>query len=131
MTKFNKLNHNNFDKYLNEFVTKYNFKEIKDLNEVNNISGLYIMVLDNYSQVYIGMSKNTIKRRIIEHWRKKIPFDQLVSIRSHNALINIDSFGALDTTRIFYKQVESELCDDYLDKIVNEFNDKYKLNSNL
>ena len=131
MKKFNKLNHNNFDKYLNEFVNKYDFKEVKDLNEVNNISGIYIMVLDSYSQVYIGMSKNTIKRRIIEHWRKKIPFDQLVSIRSHNALINIDSFGALDTTRIFYKQVESELCDDYLDKIVNEFNDKYKLNSNL
>ena len=88
------------------------------------------MVLDNYSQVYIGMSKNNLKRRIIEHWRKKVPFDRLISIKSYNTSINIDSFGALDTTRIFYKQVESKLCDNYIDKIVNEFNDNYNLNNN-
>ena len=88
------------------------------------------MVLDNYSQVYIGMSKNTIKRRIIEHWRKKVPFDRLVSNRNHDTLITIDSFGALDTTRIFYKEVDSKFCDNYIEKIVNEFNDKYKLNCN-
>ena len=128
MTKFSKLNHNDFNDYLINFVNKYDFKEIKDLHEVNNISGIYIMVLDNYSQVYIGMSKNTIKRRIIEHWRKKVPFNCLASIR--NNLINIDSFGALDTTRIFYKQVESKLCDNYVDKITKDFNDKYMLNHN-
>ena len=128
MTKFSKLNHNDFNNYLINFVNKYDFKEIKDLSEVNNISGIYIMVLDNYSQVYIGMSKNTIKRRIIEHWRKKVPFDRLVSIKNH--LISIDSFGALDTTRIFYKKVESKFCENYIDKIVNEFNDNYKLNCN-
>ena len=59
---------------------------------------------------------------------KKVSFDRLASIKNH--LINIDSFGALDTTRIFYKQVESKFCDNYIDKIVNEFNDKYKLNRN-
>ena len=128
MTKFSKLNHNDFNDYLINFVNKYDFKEIKDLHEVNNISGIYIMALDNYSQVYIGMSKNTIKRRIIEHWRKKVPFNRLASIR--NNLINIDSFGALDTTRIFYKQVESKLCDNYVDKITKDFNDKYMLNHN-
>ena len=130
ISKFKKLSHNDFDNYLNIFINKYSFKEIKDLNELNNLSGIYIMVLDNYSQVYIGMSKNNLKRRIIEHWRKKVPFDRLISIKSYNTSINIDSFGALDTTRIFYKQVESKLCDNYIDKIVNEFNDNYNLNNN-
>lgn len=65
MIKFNKLNHNDFNNYLMNFVNKYDFKKIKDLSEVNNILGIYIMVLDIYFQVYIGMSK------IIEHWRKK------------------------------------------------------------
>ena len=130
MKKFSKLNHNEFNKYLTRFVKKYNFKEIKDLNEVNNISGIYIMVLDNYSQVYIGMSNSTIKRRIIEHWRRKIPFDRLLPTKNHNPLMAIDSFGALDTTRIFYKQIDDQICDGDITEIVDKFNTNYKLNRN-
>ena len=130
MKKFSKLNHDEFNKHLIKFVKKYNFKEIKDLNKVNNISGIYIMVLDNYSQVYIGMSKNTIKRRIIEHWRRKIPFDRLLPAKKQDTLMAIDSFGALDTTRIFYKQVDGQLSSGDINKIINKFNPNYKLNRN-
>ena len=125
---FSKLKHNEFDKYLKSFVAKNKFKEIFDLNEVNNVEGIYILVLDEYKQVYIGISNN-IKKRILQHWSDKKDFDRLLFGDKEKSILSIDSFGALDTTRIFYK--EFSYFDDIYSaehSVVAKFKDKYKLN---
>lgn len=128
MDYFNHLDKNKFNKILYKFLKKYKFIECDDLNEVKEVSGIYILVLDEYKQVYIGKAEN-IKRRIMSHWSSKKNFTRLLFGNKENSKISIDSFGALDTTRIFYKN-ESYYSD--LDKIekklVDEFDDAYLLN---
>ena len=103
------------------------FKEIYDLNQCREESGIYILVLDEYKQVYIGVSEN-IKNRILQHWSAKKEFDRLIWGKIENSILSIDSFGALDTTRIFVMFENS--YDAYLNegKMVREFNQKYLLN---
>ncbi len=74
--------------------------EIKNLNDCKGMSGIYIMVLDKYKQVYIGQSKD-IKTRIMRHWSTTKPFDRLLFGRVETSVLSIDCYGALDTTRIF------------------------------
>jgi hypothetical protein len=50
------------------------FTGVSDLNLYDGKSGYYMMVLDEYSQVYIGTT-NDIKRRIRQHWSNSKPFD--------------------------------------------------------
>ncbi len=59
-----------------------------------------MLVLDEYKQVYIGQSTD-IKSRILHHRSKKKPFDRLIFGSVENSILSIDSFGALDTTRIY------------------------------
>lgn len=61
----------------------------------------YMMVLDEYKQVYIGKSVN-IKKRIQQHWSCTKPFDRtLFPLYNTNSVLSIDFFRALDTTRIY------------------------------
>lgn len=125
---FSTLNHNEFDMYLNSFVSKNKFKEIFDLKDINQIKGIYILVLDEYNQVYIGISNN-IKKRILAHWNTRHDFDRLIFGDKENSILSIDSFGALDTTRIFYKEVK--YFQDINNKeynLISNFNNIYKLN---
>lgn len=128
MSYFSKLNYEKFNKSLNSFLKKNKkFKEIFDLNQCKEESGIYILVLDEYKQVYIGVSEN-IKNRILQHWSAKKEFDRLIWGKIENSILSIDSFGALDTTRIFVMFENS--YDAYLneEKMVREFNQKYLLN---
>ena len=128
MNYFLQLNHDEFDKYLNAFVTKNKFKEILDLKDVDQREGMYMLVLDEYNQVYIGMSNN-IKRRILEHWNSKKDFDRLLFGNKENSIISIDSFGALDTTRIFFKELKwYQDINEQEENIVSKFRKKYILN---
>lgn len=125
---FSTLDYNEFDKYLKEFISKNKFKEVFDLREVNRKDGIYILVLDAYKQVYIGIS-NDIKKRILRHWSSRKEFDRLIFGKKEKSIISIDSFGALDTTRIFYKKINNfrEIYNQEY-KLVEEFKDIYKLN---
>lgn len=125
---FSTLDYNEFDKYLKKFISKNKFKEVIDLKEVNRKDGIYILVLDEYKQVYIGIS-NDIKRRILRHWSSIKEFDRLIFGKKEKSIISIDSFGALDTTRIFYKEIHNfrEIYNQEY-KLVEEFRDIYKLN---
>lgn len=131
MSYFQSLDYDEFNEYLTNFVKKNNFIEITDLGEVRDKIGVYILVLDKYKQVYIGIatSQNGIKGRILQHWSKRKEFGRLLYGTVENSILSIDSFGALDTTRIFYREIK-----DYQDiseqeySLVEEFKSEYRLN---
>lgn len=127
MKYFDSLNYNDFDKVLKIFVKKNKFIETKDLNDLE-VRGIYILVLDKYKQVYIGISDN-IRKRILNHWSKKKEFDRLIFGNVEDSILSIDSFGALDTTRIFYKKTSSFWgIHTSEEKYVIKFNKRYLLN---
>ena len=106
MSFFDSLCEEEFMEEINYFQDKHKeFKEVKDLNEYNNVGGIYVMVLDEYKQVYIGVADN-IKKRILEHWRNKKPLDRLIWGNIENSILSVDSFCSQDTTRIFVSKRE-------------------------
>lgn len=120
------LDKEKFDKKVNAFLRKHTgFKEVKDLRDYEGESGYYLMVLDEYKQVYLGTSSN-IKKRIQGHWRIRKPFDRLLFGSVNESRLSIDSFRALDTTRIYayktWKTYDSE------DKYISFFPDEYICN---
>lgn len=129
MNFFNKIEYTDFEKIINKLKNRYKkLEEIKDLTHYEKKSGIYILVLDEYKQIYIGQT-NDIKKRILQHWTRKKQFFQLIFGEIDKSILSIDSFGALDTTRIFvyetddfYKQLDLE------DKIVNYVPKDYILN---
>lgn len=101
MAFFQSIRQEDFDKALLKLINSTpKIREVFDLNEYKDKSGIYIMVLGKFKQVYIGQSTN-IKKRIMQHWSKKKQFDRLIFGRIENSVLSIDSFGALDTTQIF------------------------------
>lgn len=100
-------------------------KEIFDLNECKGVCGVYVMVLDGYKQVYIGQTKD-IKQRIMRHWSAEKPFDRLIFGDVNDSVLSIDSFGALDTTRIFV--LATEKLDHYEVKLQKNISPYFKLN---
>ena len=80
-----------FNRVLEGALKKYrSFKKIEDLNLLNEVNGIYILVLDRYNACYIGQSNN-MKKRIMRHWARNDYFTGA----------GIDMFKAYDTTRIF------------------------------
>ena len=125
MAYFNSLDFNKFNSYLLQQCKKLKFVECYNLTNLDNKSGVYMLVLDDYKQVYIGISNN-IKRRIMSHWNKRKSLERLLFGDVCNSILSIDSFGALDTTRIFY--IETFSTYETEEKIVNEFFPGYILN---
>lgn len=101
MDDFKSLSKDKFNEELDRFVSSNEFYEIKDLNSVAGIYGHYIMVLDEYCQVYIGTASRNegIKARIPQHWRDRLSLSRLD--RGEYGSLHIDSFRVKDTTRIF------------------------------
>ena len=125
---FNNLEYDKFEKALNSLLKKRKaFKEIKDLNECKDVCGIYVMVLDNYKQVYIGKSIN-IKTRVLQHWSKEKDFNKLIWGTVENSILSIDVFGCLDTTRIFVLKEDPFLLDSTEYKLIEKMNQKYLLN---
>lgn len=95
-----------FENQINLFIKKFKgFKEVYDLNDCNFI-GFYLMILDDYKQVYLGVSNN-IKKRIVQHWNRKVKKEYLSS-KVNGYGIGIDSFKPYDTTRIFVKKYSTD-----------------------
>lgn len=84
-----------------------------------------MLVLDQYKQVYIGISGD-IKKRIQSHWRGRKSLERLIFGDVCSSGLSIDSFGPLDTTRIFY--IKSHSIYRLESKIVHAFNPVYMLN---
>ena len=131
MNFFNKLNYDEFNNSLLKFTKKHKFIEVYDLKQLSDKSGIYILVLDKYKQVYIGKSNSAkgIKGRILAHWSKRKEFGRLLNGSVDTSILSIDSFGALDTSRIFYKELKwFQNIDEYEEKFVKDFKSKYMLN---
>lgn len=129
MKYFNSLDSEEFNKYVSEFMNENNFIEIYDLKQYVGIPGIYIMVLDNYKQVYIGITENGIKERIKQHWNARKDPERLIFGQAFNSVLSIDSFGALDTTRIFVKTDGNLYAIE--NKVVDGFDKRYLLNRTM
>lgn len=131
MAYFESLDFTKFDSYLTAFVKKNRFNEITDLQDVAGVSGVYILVLDKYKQVYIGKSESAkgMKTRILSHWNGNKEFSRLIFGDVENSILSIDVFGALDTTRIFVREYRwAQDLDATEKKLVESFDVRYRLN---
>lgn len=107
MAFFAEISRVSFEEALSQMIkSNRKIKQIFDLNEYKEICGIYVLVLDEYKQVYIGQARD-IKKRIMQHWSKKKPFDRLIFGGVNDSVLSIDCFGALDTTRIFVLETKS------------------------
>ncbi|WP_201317532.1 GIY-YIG nuclease family protein [Paenibacillus sp. EPM92] len=125
MKYFSLLDKDKFHGEINTFLHRNRgFSEVTDLNEYSEKSGYYMMILDEYCQLYVGTTKD-IKLRIQQHWRAKKPFDRLLFPMGSvdTSLLSIDSFKALDTTRIYAYVTPTTYNneDDYIQQFSNEF----------
>lgn len=128
MTFFSQLDKDEFNSVLKAFLIKYDkFNEIFDLSKYSKNMGYYIMVLDEYKQVYIGKT-NDIKRRIMQHWSKTKDFDStLFPLYAHDtSCFSIDFFRALDTTRIFVWNQNLTIGTEA--ELVSNFPEKFRIN---
>ena len=123
MTYFESLDKIEFDKAIKAFLRKHRgFKELHDLHRVENKSGYYMMIMDQYKQAYIGRSID-IAARIRQHWNKVKPLDRtMLPVYNEKSVFSVDFFRALDTTRIYVWPrkyvlgIESELIADFPSK---------------
>lgn len=127
MEYYSLLNRNEFNKEVTGFIEAYCFDAISDLNDYKNQSGYYLMILDDYCQVYIGTCNN-IYRRIREHWKRTKSFDRLLfpMWNIEKSRLSIDSFRPLDTTRLYALKCDDTY--DFEDKYINHFSDEFICN---
>lgn len=88
-----------FCKCIDSLVTTYDMLKIKDLKSVNNVPGIYLMVLDDEKMCYIGQASKSIKTRIMRHWSRVDYFTGT----------GIDLYKAKDTSRLFYIEETSSI----------------------
>jgi hypothetical protein len=124
--RFSKISRDRFEKVITHLLNSAPFEQIYDLSRCN-CCGIYVMVLDQYKQLYIGKAHN-IKDRIKQHWYKKKAFDRLIFGNVNNSILSIDSFGALDTTRIYILPMPVQNLDEAEAGIVNSIHSRYRLN---
>lgn len=126
MAYFKQITTEEFEDALNALIgSNSKIRQVSNLNDCNQLCGIYIMVLDEYRQVYIGQSKD-IKKRIMSHWNRQKAFDRLLCGDINDSVLSIDCFGALDTTRIFV--LETTALDHYEVKLQKGILSGYKLN---
>lgn len=126
MNYFHSLSKLEFNEELIKFLNNAKFfVECSDLSALDEISGYYIMVLGEYSQAYIGRTKN-LKFRVQSHWSKQKEFDRLIFGSKENSILSIDSFRAYDTTKIYLYLTDD--LNGLEDEFINLFDNKYLLN---
>lgn len=127
--EFNK----NLDKVL-KLKKNNGLKKVTDLKEYIGKKGIYIMVLDKYKQIYIGQSKRDVVERIINHWKRKVEFENLLIGKVNKSKLSIDTFGMLDTTRIYIEDIDplyynnSEKIDKREEYLINSIPEQYLIN---
>lgn len=129
MKHFKSLDKKEFSKQVENFLVRYpDFREIKTLNEVqHSVPGYYVLVLDEYKQVYIGQAHN-LYGRILQHFKISKKRDRRIFGDVKISKISIDSFGPFDITRIYLS--ESVTLDEisHEDELIEFFDNKFVTN---
>lgn len=128
MKYFNLLDYQEFCKAVFKFLNRHHsFLPVEDLHCYDGAPGYYMMVLDEYKQVYIGKSED-IGRRIRQHWTKTKAFDRtlLPMYAVSSSCFSIDFFRALDTTRIYVWK--RSIRDGIEKKLIEEFPERFCTN---
>jgi hypothetical protein len=126
MAFFAQIPAESFEDALTELLSKNkSLRPIADLRSLEGDEGVYLMVLDEYRQAYIGQAID-IRARIKRHWAGTKQFDRLLWGNKHQSVLSIDSFRALDTTRIF--AARTTRGDRMEARLVNTFPPDYLLN---
>lgn len=126
MKFYENLNRNTFNNEVDAFLKKNKkFKNITDLKEYENKPGYYIMILDEYKQIYIGTCENIMKR-VRQHWTKNKQFDRLIFGSVETSKLSIDSFRAMDTTRIYVWTTKKTYSKE--NDLINQFSKKFICN---
>ncbi len=129
MERFEALSAREFDLALEMVVLSYpKMQEVIDLNDWVDGSVVYIMVLDQFKQAYVGIARSAggMKKRIRQHWSSNKQFDRLLHGPVNESKISIDSFRALDTTQIFAMRIKSPEAME--NQILESFPSKFVLN---
>ncbi|WP_142061276.1 GIY-YIG nuclease family protein [Pseudarthrobacter sp. B4EP4b] len=123
---FRQLSAKDFEEALAEMLRKHKYlRPVTDLIALDGEMGVYVMVLGLYKQVYVGQSWD-IRKRIKQHWSGVKQFDRLIFPDKETSILSIDSFRALDTTRIFAAKT---IRGDQLERrLVNTFPPDFLLN---
>lgn len=126
MEFFKKLNQDEFNVTVTKFISNYKeFVQLENLDETKNKSGYYIMVLDEYKQLYIGTGQN-IYKRLRRHLSENQEYGNLLWGDVFNSKLSINSFRPFDTTRIYVYYTEKIYM--FEDEYINYFDDKFVLN---
>ncbi|MBC9927293.1 GIY-YIG nuclease family protein [Leucobacter sp. cx-169] len=101
------------------------FTQVTNLMEIDGIRGVYVMVLDEFKQAYVGISGDMAKR-IRQHWSRQRAFDRLIFGTVETSILSIDSFRAFDTTRLYAMKTDSPETAE--ERIVAAFQPNFLLN---
>ena len=123
MRFYNALDKSEFERAVEDISTACGLKEVHDLKECSKVMGIYMLVLGEYKQLYIGQSKD-IAKRVYQHWTQFPAFDRLVFGSISNSNLSINSFCTLDTTQVFYMPTD-ELDEREYELTVEYGNGKY------
>ena len=129
MAHFASLEHEAFDAALKRAVaSQRGMVEVTDLTKWDGVAGLYVMVLDEYRQAYVGATNKSIgiQKRIKQHWAGTKPLDRLIWGDPQTSILSIDSFRALDTTRIFALKSSRSFAGE--NPLLEQFPPEYMLN---
>jgi len=119
MAFFAQLPADAFEEALIEMLRKHKYlRPVTDLTTLDDEMGIYVMVLDGYKQAYIGQAWD-IRKRVKRHWNGTKQFDRLLFPDKETSVLSIDSFRALDTTRIF--AAKTILGEELEQRLVNTF----------
>jgi hypothetical protein len=127
MAFFAQLPHESFEDALGEMLRKNKrLRPITNLKTLDEEGGVYVLVLDEYRQAYIGQASWDMRKRIKAHWSGTKQFDRLLWGGVEESVMSIDSFRALDTTRIFASRTIN--YDALETRLVNTFPPDFLLN---
>jgi len=129
MKKYAELKQENFESCLNRVLAENpKLQLVSDLNDWQFGRFVYIMVLDEFKQAYVGIARGAggLKSRIRQHWSGNKKFDRLIHGAVETSKISIDSFRALDTTRVFAMECENPASTE--NAILELFHSDYVLN---
>ncbi|MGO1489098.1 MAG: hypothetical protein ACTHWA_11190 [Arachnia sp.] len=94
------LNEASFEDALRHVLSQADLRPVTLLPEWDGISGVYLMVFDEYRQFYIGQASD-IRKRVRDHWTKRKRFDHLLFHGKYASVFPVDEFRPLDNTRLY------------------------------